>query len=237
MKYLNTLLLVLAFLTLTGIQACAQQATPEEVAQSFWEAVVNNDKEAMQKLVAKGSLDNPSLLDNTDKMLSAVEVKEAVIKDDKATIETILINNQDDKETRLPITTSLLLEDKQWKVNGQESINALVTTSMNLMMSDMTKDFSAMGKQLNETISTGLQEFLAAFNKEVPTLKKELERFSDKKKAQEIGQQMGALFSKGLNDVLQEFNKGLDELSQELDNTQTKPAQSTPDSSASSTLY
>jgi len=60
MKYLNTLLL--AFLTLTGIQACAQQATPEEVAQSFWEAVVSNDKEVMQKLVAKGSLDNPSSL-------------------------------------------------------------------------------------------------------------------------------------------------------------------------------
>jgi len=229
MKYLKTL--SLAILTLTGIQACAQQATPEEVAQSFWEAVVSNDKEAMQELVAKGSLDNPSLLDNTDKMLSSVEVKEAVIKDDKATIETILINNQDDKETRLPITTSLLLEDNQWKVNGQESINALVTTSMNLMMSDMTKDFSAMGQQLNETISTGLQEFLSAFNKEVPTLKKELERLSDKKKAQEIGQQMGALFSKGLNDVLQEFNKGLDELSRELDNTQTKPAQSTPGSS------
>jgi hypothetical protein len=229
MKYLNTLLL--AFLTLTGIQACAQQATPEEVAQSFWDAVVNNDKEVMQNLVAKGSLDNPSLLDNADKMLSSLEVKEAVIKDGKATIETILINNQDDKETRLPITTSLRLEDEQWKVNGQESINALVATSMNLMMSDMTKDLSAMGQQLNETISTGLQEFLSAFNREVPTLKKELEKFSDKKKAQEIGQQMGALFSKGLNDVLQEFNKGLDELSQELDNTQTKPAQSTPGSS------
>ena len=221
MKHLNALLLV--FLTIAGIQACAQQATPEEVAQSFWDAVISNDKDAMHKHVVKGSLENPSLLDNSDKMLSAVEMGQALIKDGKATIETVLINNQDDKETRLPITTSLQLEDEQWKVNGQESINALVATSMNLMMSNMTQDLSAMGQQLNDSISTGLQEFLSAFNKEVPTLKKELEKFSDKEKAQEIGQKMGAIFSKGLNDVLQEFNKGLEELSQELDNTQAEP--------------
>lgn len=227
MKYLNALLLV--FLTIAGIQACAQQATPEEVAQSFWDAVISNDKDVMQKHVVKGSLENPSLLDNSDKMLSAVEMGEALIKDGKATIETILINNQGDKETRLPLTTSLQLEDEQWKVNGQESINALVATSMNLMMSNMTQDLSAMGQQLNDSISTGLQEFLSAFNKEIPTLKQELEKFSDKEKAQEIGQKMGALFSKGLNDVLQEFNKGLEELSQELDNTQAAPAGSQTD--------
>ena len=221
MKYLNTLLLIA--LTITGIQACARQATPEEVAQSFWNAVVSNDVDRMRKLAAKGSLENPSLLDNSDKMLTAVEIGPVQIHAGKATVETILINDQDGKETRLPLTTSLLLEDEQWKVNGQESINALVATSMNLMMSNMTKDLSAMGQQLNETISTGLQEFLSAFNKEVPTLKKELEKLSDEKKAQEIGQKMGALFSQGLNDVLQEFNQGLEALSQELDNNQTKP--------------
>ncbi|RUM93925.1 MAG: hypothetical protein DSZ28_05845 [Thiothrix sp.] len=226
MKYLNALLLV--FLAIAGIQACAQQATPEEVAQSFWNAVVSNDKDGMQKYVAKGSLENPSLLDNTDKMLSTVEIGQALIKDGKATIETVLINHENDKETRLPITTSLSLENDQWKVNGQESINALVATSMNLMMSDMTKDLSALGQQLNDSISTGLQEFLSAFNREVPTLKQELDKFSDKEKAQEIGQKMGTLFSQGLNNVLQEFNKGLDELSQELDKTEAKPAGSQP---------
>ncbi len=228
MKSLKSLFLII--FTSVGIQACAQQATPEEVAQSFWDAVINNDSDTMQKLVAKDSLENPSLLDNKDKMLSAVEIGQAQIKDGKASIETILINRQDGKETRLPMTTSLLLEDKQWKVNGQESINALVATSMNLMMSDMTKDLSAMGQQLNETISTGLQEFLSAFNKEVPTLKKELGKLSDEKKAQEIGQKMGALFSQGLNNVLQEFNKSLDELSQELDSAQPKPADTATDS-------
>jgi DNA anti-recombination protein RmuC len=227
MKHLKALLLF--SLTITGLQACAQQATPEEVAQSFWNAVISNDSGVMQQHAAKGSLENLSLLDNTDKMLSAVEVGQAVIKEGKATIETTLINHQNEKETRLPMTTSLLLEDEQWKVNGQESINALVATSMNLMMSDMTKDFSVMGQQLNETISTGLQEFLSAFNKEVPTLKKELEKFSDEKKAQEIGQKMGALLSKGLNDVLQEFNKGLNELSQELDKNEAEATGSKTD--------
>jgi hypothetical protein len=214
MKYLNTLLLV--FFTIAGLQACAQQATPEEVAQQFWDAVVSNNKDAIKKYSAKGSLKDPSLLDNSEKMLTAVEIGKAQIHQNKATIETILINQQDEKETRLPVTTSLLLEDEQWKVNGQESINALVATSMNLMMSDITEDLSVMGQQLNESISTGLQEFLSAFNKEVPTLKKELEKLSDEKQAQEIGQKMGALFSKGLNEVLQEFNKGLEDLSQEL---------------------
>ena len=220
MKYLSTALLLFA---IAGLQACAHQATPEEVARSFWDAVVNNDQDGMRKHAARGSLQDPSLLDNSEKMLSAVEIGASRIQDGTATVETTLIGHRNENETRLPVTTSLLLEDEQWKVNGQESINALIATSVNLMMSDMTQDLSAMGQQLSESLSSGLQEFLGAFSKQAPDLKKELEKLTDGKKAQEIGEKMGTLFSRGLNDVLQEFNKGLDELSRELDKAGSEP--------------
>jgi hypothetical protein len=57
MKHLNVLLLI--FFTIAGLQACAQQATPEKIAQQFWDAVVNNNKDAIKNIQLKALWKTP----------------------------------------------------------------------------------------------------------------------------------------------------------------------------------
>ena len=225
MKNLFTLLVMMLLIQL--LAACATQATPEEVTRNFWNAVVINDKAAMEKYIAKDTLKDTSLLDNSEKALTGVELGESIIGEQKAEVKTTLLGNAaSGKETRLPITTFLVLEEDQWKVNGQESVNALVAASVNVMMSDVTESLSGLGQSLSTSITGGLQEFLNQINKEVPTLKQGLERLTDEDKAKDIGQQLGKLFAHGIDDAMKQFSEGLNELSKELD--EAAPEAKTP---------
>lgn len=224
MKDLFTLLAIVV--TALFLNACATHATPEEVTHNFWNAVVVNDQTAMEKYIAQGSLKDTSLLDNSEKALSGVELGESIISDSKAQVKTTLLGHAaSGKETRLPITTFLVLEQDQWKINGQESVNALVAASVNAMMSDVTESLSGLGQALSTSITGGLQEFLNQINKEVPTLKLELEKLTDEDKAKDIGQQLGQLFANGIEDAMRQFTEGLDTLSKELDEATATPSE------------
>ncbi len=222
--YLSRFSSLFILLALFALQGCGSHAPPEEVAKNFWDAVVANDSEKIQQYVAKNTLEDASLLSNKEKMLNAVEIGAVTTKDDHAQAETTLIGESDGKPTRLPVTTYLVLEDDDWKVHGQQSVNALVSASMNLMMNDLTGNISGLGQALSDSLSGGFQEFISAFNKEAPNIQKELEKLADEDKTRDIGQKLGKLFSEGLSDVMGELSKGLDELSTELDNaTQETP--------------
>ncbi len=206
-------------LVIALLSACAGRQTPEDVSSRFWNAVVNNDQKAIGKYVAKQSLPDPGLLSNKDKMLKSVEVQDATIEGDHARVPTVLIGERNGKQTRLPVTTFLVREDGQWKVDGQRSVNALVAASVNLMMNDISGNVAELGQALSNSISSGLEEFIGALNRQVPAIRKELSELSDQEKTREIGRKLGQLFSQGLGQALQELNKGLDDLSRELDKT------------------
>lgn len=222
MKKLSaTFTLLLASVLFSG---CAHQAPPEEVAKNFWQAVVANDLETAKSLVAKDSLQNPDLLGNKDEMLKSVEIGTATTNESSAEVATTLIGMNNDAETRLPITTFLVKEDEAWKVDGQQSVNALVASSVNQMMSGMTGDLSAIGEELSKSITSGLQEFMGAFSKELPTLRQELNKLSDEEKTRDVGRQLGELFSQGLSEAIKEFNSSLETLGQELENSNKQSA-------------
>ena len=219
---------VVLVLSLFLVQGCGSHKTPTEVADAFWSAVVANDAEGVRKYVADGSLQDFDLLSNKEKALKGVEVGEALVKGDRAEVKTTLIGEQDGKETRLPVTTFLVHQQDRWKVDGQQSVNALVATSLNLMMNDIGGNIAELGQALSNSISGGLQEFVTSINKQVPAIKQELSRLSDEDKTREIGRKLGKLFSDGLEDAMKQLNKGLDEMSREIDDAarqQAKPGQ------------
>ncbi len=214
MQPLKTLFFVLALLT---VAACAQKQTPEEVAHGFWQAVVDNDLDAARQLTTKASQKDLDLLDNREKMLKAVEVGSATVTERTATVPTTLIGDSEGKETRIELTTYLREEDEAWKVEGDKTVNALVTSSLETMLQNLTGDLAQIGGALNKTITTGLREFLGQLEKSVPEIKQELGKLADEEKARDLGQELGALFSKGLREAMQEFSKGMETLEQELE--------------------
>jgi hypothetical protein len=211
----NIFLLVLLLL----LGACAQKQTPEEVAHGFWRAVVNNDLETARKLATKDSQDDLGLLDNQEKMLKSVEVGTATTTGTAATVPTTLIGDRNGSETRIELTTYLREEDEAWKVEGGKTVNALVTSSLETMLQNLTGDLADIGGALNKTITTGLREFLGSLQQSVPEIKQELGKLADEDKARDLGQELGALFSQGLREAMQEFSKGLEGLEKELQNS------------------
>ncbi|MGV6816300.1 MAG: hypothetical protein ACWA44_03405 [Thiotrichales bacterium] len=208
------------------LAACGQEPGPEEVTEAFWQAVVDGDAQKMQELAAENSLENPKLLDNSEKMLTSFETGEATINGDQAEVPTTLIGNHNGKETRMPVTTFLVKQEDGWKVDGQASVNTMVSSSIELMMQSMTDNLSSMGEELNNAISSGMSEFMGGIQEGMPVLKQELEKLTADGKAEEIGQKLGALLSQGLSQALEGFNQGLEELSKELDSAteaQSKP--------------
>ncbi len=223
MKLLRITLPLIALLILS---ACAQKQTPEEVAHGFWQAIVNNDLETAHKLATKDSRHDLDLLDNKEKKLKAVEVGTATITGNVSTVPTTLIGDRDGDETRIELTTHLLQEEDVWRVEGGKTVNALMTSSLESMLQNLTGDLTEIGGALNKTITTGLREFLGSLQQSVPEIKQELSKLADEEKARDLGQELGALFSQGLREAMQEFSKGLEELDKELKNS--KSQQQTP---------
>ncbi len=213
MKLLRIIIPLIALLIVGG---CAQKQTPEEVAHGFWQAVVNNDLETASKLTTENSGKDLHLLDNQEKKLKAVEVGTATITGDVSTVPTTLIGDRDGDETRIELTTYLLKEEDAWKVEGDKTVNALMTSSLESMLQNLTGDLTEIGGALNKTITTGLREFLGSLQQSVPDIKQELGKLTDEDKARDLGQELGALFSRGLREAMQEFSKGLEELDKEL---------------------
>jgi len=200
------------------LSACAEKQTPEEVTHGFWQAVVSNDLESARKLTTKASRKGLDLLDNSEKKLKAVEVGTATITGDTSTVPTTLIGDRSGSETRVELTTYLSKEEEVWRVEGGKTVNALMTSSLENMLQNLTGDLTEVGDALNKTITTGLQEFLGSLQQSVPEIKQELNKLTDEDKARDLGQELGALFSQGLRNAMQEFSKGLESLDKELQN-------------------
>lgn len=215
---MNLLKITLPLAILLILSACTQKLTPEEVTHGFWQAVVNNDLETARKLTTKASRKGLDLLDNNEKKLKAVEVGTATITGDTSTVPTTLIGDRSGSETRIKLTTYLSKEEQVWRVDGDKTVNALMTSSLQTMLQSLTGDLTEVGDALNTTITTGLQEFLGSLQQSVPEIKQELNKLTDEDKARDLGQELGALFSQGLRNAMQEFSKGLDSLDKELKN-------------------
>lgn len=209
------------------ISACGQEPTPAEVTQAFWEAVIANDQDKVKQYIASGTLEDPSILDNSEKSITRVEVGETIVSNSTTTyVRTVLVGKENDQgePTRLKVNTVMAKENEQWKVNGQETVNNLVASSVNAMMENVSKSFDQIGQELTKSLSAGVQEFMGEMNKSLPEVHKNLNQLKDEDAMKDIGQSLGELFSQGLQQMLGDLNKGMEDLSKQLEEERKKQA-------------
>jgi prefoldin subunit 5 len=216
MRQLNSMLLifVLSWLTI----ACGENSSPEQTAQQFWQAIINNDLEKADTFYSSDSARNFTALNNTDQSLKSVTIAPATVNANNAEVATTLISNLNGKYQEYQFSTHLVKENAQWKVNDTNTVNALVSKNLEDAVAQLTNDFSSLGNALNESIATGLNEFLAEFSKAVPNIKQDLEKLTDKDQAKQLGQSLGNLFSQGLTEAMKELNSSMEQLSKEIEN-------------------
>jgi len=145
-----TTLAVLALTTACGGGAGEQ---PTDVAQNFWDAVIEGDIDTARKHATRGSADSISI--NDDQAGSGeFTLGEQSIDGDKATVSTSLVSQNDGAEMKMELETVLLQEDGAWKVDFDQTMMSMFGGAMGAMMEGMGK---AMQEGMEE-MARGLQE-------------------------------------------------------------------------------
>lgn len=198
---------------------CTKEPTAADTAQAFWDAVISNDIEQVKALSAKGTLEDPSLLDNSKNAVAEVRIGDTVEDGSGTRVATVLIGEPDDsgKSTELSVNTAMVKENEIWKVDAQTTVNNLIAKSINAMMLNMSDSFENIGEQVSKSLSSGIQEFMKEMNKSLPEVQKGLEQLQDEETMQNLGQSLGRVFSQGIQQLMGDLNKGMEELSKEME--------------------
>lgn len=215
-KALSVSLLIAASILFTG---CSNEPTAADIAQGFWDAVVANDQEQMKALSAKGTLPNPTLLDNSENSVVSVLIGDTIEDGQGTRVATTLIGKKDEQgiATELAVNTVMVKENEAWKVDAQRTIDNLLAKSINAMMMNMSENFENIGEQLSQSLSSGVQEFMKEMNKSMPEVQKGLEALKDEDAMKSIGQSLGQVFSQGIQEIMGELNQSMKQLSDELE--------------------
>lgn len=152
------------FLMLSG---CAATHTPEQVTQTFWNALSEGDVEKAKRYATEDSRELVSKQSQQELDKASVETGQIIIDGNHATVETVL-HAGPDTETFL---TVLAQEDGQWKVDYRQTLNNL---SGNLF-GDFLKSLKNLGEKLNEH----LEQQLPKIEQELESLGNELEKQID----------------------------------------------------------
>lgn len=147
--------------------ACEKPMTPQEVASRFWIAIERGDARDVKKYVTAA---DAIALDSLDDVLpiSDAVLERTVIEKSTAYIDTI-VTVEGDKPLNFPLKTYLLLEDEQWKVDYQRTIDA-VTDASNL--ASVIHKFQEFGNALQQGIDQSVREL----ERSLPQIEQELSR-------------------------------------------------------------
>lgn len=199
------LLLILPVLLLTG---CFGSKSPEEVSQSFWEAVISNNHDAIVEYSTLRNLNGKSAFNKNWDDYQVVTGK-ITIDAGKAEIETRLSKaNSDDKE----ITTYLLKRDDKWLVDYARTAQSLEGDAISQLFGQLN--------QLGNSISKALDESSEKFKTEVLRLEKQLRHFAEStgNEANIILQQHAEQLKNSLEELARSIERALKDHEQQLTN-------------------
>lgn len=186
--------LVGALLGLLLASGCAQQLTPQDVADRFWRAVVTGHAAKIKRYVV--SADREQLAGDAE-VLPVVDYRlgRVVIDAEFARIETH-VTLGGDKPLPLTIDTRLVLEQNSWRVDYSATVDAISARSN---LAEVIGEISRIG----ETLQEGIEQSVDELNRAVPKIEQELSRIESqiKQRMPELREQLEA-FSKRIEEAL-----------------------------------
>ncbi len=191
----GTTLPILLVATLAGLLgACAEQLTPQDVADRFWRAVVTRHPGKIQRYVVQA---DRKLLDGEAELLPIAHYKlgRVVIDGEAASIET-RVTLDGDTPVPLQIETRLVRENDRWRVNYQATVDEI---SANSKLAQVIGQISALG----ETLKDGLEQSVDDMNRALPAIEAEISRIESqiKQHMPELRRKL-ELFSEQIKDAL-----------------------------------
>lgn len=142
------------------IAACAGSDSPGEVANDFWSAVMEGDRDEALNYVRDGSEGFIHIRGTANGKEQVVFGAER-IAGDHATVDTTLLNWEEGDRARMEIQTHLVLEGGEWKVDFVQTMMSSLGGAMDEMMEEMGQAMQNTMDQLADEMKKHMGEDFA----------------------------------------------------------------------------
>lgn len=196
--------LPLLMLQVSALSACMAPATPQEVAEGFWQAVKHQDTDALAELSDVSEL-QPLPLQDKDWQQAVISFGRITIDGTRAEVATSITGLDREAEHARELTTYLNKTDEQWRVDFPATRESLENPSL-------FHQFMGQLDQLTERLGSRFGQSSADWSEQMQALAEKLDAMSEsaRENADEMVQDYSTKLQQQL-DALSEY------LQQQLD--------------------
>lgn len=167
-------LMVLASL-LSGCLLSSEEQSARDVANGFWQAVLDEDMEAAKQRVTWDSARYLSFLNSKQLMAKRFETGELQVTDGVAEVATVLYGG-DKGGVKVPLRTVLIRHEQGWLVDVQKTMGSMVSGTMGTIVDQLNSFMQDGLKGLDESLSESLDELGKTLEEGMDNLQKELSK-------------------------------------------------------------
>lgn len=168
--------LLIVLLCLLGLSACGSSAEQDarQVANQFWEAVLQDDMEKAKTLATWDSIQYLNLLHSKKMAAKRFETGELKIENGLAEVATVLYGGQGDMQ--IPLRTVLSLHDNKWLVDVQKTLGSMVSGAMGAVVEQLNTFMQESLKGLDTSLSESIDKLGKSLEDSMDKLQKDLEQ-------------------------------------------------------------
>ena len=203
--------LALLAMVVALVAGCSRPETPQEVAAEFWQAMAENDADAVAEL---STLADPSGFDGFDREWfdTVPDFGRAIIDEREATIVTRLPSENGTSGERREVTTYLVELNGDWLVDYDRTGEAIMNPSP---FDGLVGEINKLGERLTATFGQSSDDLA----REMDAMAREFEAYSEQTRRR--AEQAMEDYGRALQGLMEELEKSIEEA---LQNNQQAPA-------------
>lgn len=197
------------FLTTFILTGCFGPESPQEVTQEFWEAVITKDVDAVIKY---STLMNTKSYDAFNKKWDGYQpvIRKIIIDGNQAEVETELSTTTDTGKNHQKLSTYLVKQGHQWKVDYVRTANSINDGTLGNFLGQLDE----LGKKLSDTIKNSSDKFSVEMERLENELKILAKSTSDE--ANKILELHGNELKKSIKELAESIDRALKEHEEDL---------------------
>ncbi|MEO9524365.1 hypothetical protein [Marinobacter alexandrii] len=196
---------VFAAIALFVLAGCSQPETPQQVAEAFWQAVAENDADAVAEF---STLSSPDDFDGFRKDWGGIEPSygRVVIDGREATVVTRLPPEYGKEGEHQELITFLIKEAETWQVDYSRTEDALLRPSM---FGNLMGELNKLGEKLSSSFSSSSDDIEASMNE----FARNFEAYSAEveRKTKDAVEDFGALMQGAIEKLRESINEALEQ--------------------------
>lgn len=175
-KWVNSMqYLLLCWLCIFSLTACnsASEQDARQVANAFWEAILQNDMEKAKMLATWDSTQYLTLLSNKKISARRFETGELKIENGLAEVATVLYSGEKG-DVQIPLRTVLTLNDNKWLVDVQKTLGSMVSGTMGAVVDQLNSFMQEGLKGLDQGLTESIDQLGKSLEESMNELQKDL---------------------------------------------------------------